>query len=359
MENPPYAAAFFVLIACIGLLPLIRKVPTGLLDSWGQKRLYSIGFVAISVAFSGWVAYGQYDARVARVVELQKLIFAEEWERAIEVQEETPSRTLVGQFLYNTALSETDRLLERLFFGPQDFGPDALVLPWSVENLNYGAHFYYAIGLMNEAHRWAYEDMVTFGYRPENLKVLARTSLLNGDYRMVKKYTSLLRKTLFYRNWAEGVDVLADQPDLMMSEPDLAGKLNILPKNDFFVEYNYPPNTLIRLLEAQPDNKAALEYLLAGFLLGKNLEGVVGSIQGLRAAGYTHIPRHVEEAAMILLAGAPAGLDLGGLSISEGTRARFEQYSAFVAGARRNPSVLRERMQERFGDTYWFYYQFR
>jgi hypothetical protein len=34
---------------------------------------------------------------------------------------------------------------------------------------------------MNEAHRWAYEDMVTFGVRPENLKVLARTSLISGD----------------------------------------------------------------------------------------------------------------------------------------------------------------------------------
>jgi hypothetical protein len=212
---------------------------------------------------------------------------------------------------------------------------------------------------MNEAHRWAYEDMVTFGYRPENLKVLAKTSLINGDYRMVKKYTNVLRKTVFYRKWAEDLEEMGENPGRISSDPRLAAKIDILPKDDFFVEYNYPANILVRLVEAQPDNRRALEYLLAGFLLGKNLEGIVGSIQALAAAGYTRIPRHIEEAVLIVLGDAPADFDLGGFSLSEETRKRFDQYSAVVAGARRSPTTMRERMQEQFGDTYWYYFQFR
>jgi hypothetical protein len=128
---------------------------------------------------------------------------------------------------------------------------------------------------------------------------------------VVKKYTKILRKTLFYRRWAEDLEGMVDNPDRVNSDPRLAAKVGLPPKADFFVEYNYPPNTLIRLLEAQPDNKRALEYLLAGFLLGKNLEGVVGSIQGLSAAGYTRIPRHVEEAALMLLGSLeePVGIE--------------------------------------------------
>jgi hypothetical protein len=326
-------------------------------DARKRSRIFAIAPIVLVVVLSGWVAYKQYDARVAGIVELQRLVFEEEWDQAIETYEVTPSRTLMGQFLYNTALSETDQLLDRLFFGFQDFGPDALVLPYAVENLSQGALFYHSIGLMNEAHRWAYEDMVTFGNRPQNLRILAKTSLLGGDYGMARKYANILQKTTFYSDWAEGVLEMVDDPDLIRSDPRLAAKLEILPKSNFFVEYNYPPNTLIRLLDAQPDNRKALEYLMAGFLLGKNVEGAVSSIPGMAEAGYTRIPRHLEEAALMLLGDVDA--DLGGLTISEETRARFQEYTNAVGLARRSPSTQRNRMQADFGNTFWFYYQFR
>jgi len=359
LENPPYSAGLFLLITFIFLLPFIRVIPRRAFAPWTESRVFSLASVISAVALSGWVAYKQYDVEVARVVDLQRFVFAEEWDRAIEAQEDTPSRALIGQFLYNTALSETDQLLDRLFLGPQDYGPDALALPWSVENLNHGTHFFQAIGLMNEAHRWAYEDMVTFGYRPENLKVLARTSLIGGDRRMVKKYTNILKQTVFYRKWAENLEEMVDHPDRIRSDPRMAAKVAMLPRSEFFVEYQYPPNVLVNLLEAQPDHKRALEYLLAGFLLGRNPEAVMGSIQGLVDAGYTRIPRYVEEVVLMLLGDSGGDFTLAGMPISEETRARFEAFRTFVAGAGRNPSAMRERMQERFGDTYWYYYQFR
>ena len=147
--------------------------------------------------------FKEYDPGTARVVELERSIYAGEWEEAIESQENTPSRARVGQYFYNIALSETDQLCDRLFYGAQDYGPGSLVLPWAVEHLSSGGYFYSSIGLMNEAHRWAYEEMVTYGYRPQNLKMLAKTSLVSGDVRVARKYINILKRTVYYRGWAK------------------------------------------------------------------------------------------------------------------------------------------------------------
>ena len=81
-------------------------------------------------------------------------------------------------------------------------------------------------------------------------------------------------------------------------------------------------------------------------------------IKELEPAGYTRIPRHLEEAALVYVNSTDVPLDLGGLEISAETRARFDQYSAAYARARANPSTLRERMRAEFGNTFWYYYQF-
>ena len=133
------------------------------------------------------------------MVKLERLIFEEKWDEAIRFQEKKPARNLIGEYFYNIALSETDQLCDRLFYGPQDFLAGSLVLPWGDAHLNRGGYFYYAIGLMNEAHRWAYEEMVVYGYRPQNIRMLAKTSLINGDYTMARKYINILKRTIYYR----------------------------------------------------------------------------------------------------------------------------------------------------------------
>jgi hypothetical protein len=308
---------------------------------------------------SVFILFKTYNPQTARVVELQRLIFTEKWDEAIRFQEEKPSRNLIGQYYYNIALSETDQLCDRLFFGSQDFLAGSLVLPWSDAHLNRGAYFYYAIGLMNEAHRWAYEEMVIYGYRPQNIQLLAKTSLINGDYRMARKYINILKKTIYYRGWAKKYGEMADNPDLIRSDPELGAKLRILPKNIFFIQFNEPQNNLPLILEGQPDNRKAIEYYLAGLLLTKKVEIAVNNIKSMKASGYTRIPRHIEEAALMYNNSTGIFPDLGGLAISRETRMRFDQYFASYVAERKNPATLKENMQKQFGDTYWYYFHFK
>ena len=65
--------------------------------------------------------------------------------------------------------------------------------------------------MINEAQRWAYENMVMKGITPEDLRMLIKTEIINGNYSVASKYVSILKNTIFYRKEAKDFErVLAD-----------------------------------------------------------------------------------------------------------------------------------------------------
>jgi hypothetical protein len=359
LQNRGYKIIALLLSAYIVLYPSLSRVTSLLIIRRFNKKLYSYFAVILIFSITSLLLFRLYNPQTARVIELEKLVFDEKWNEAISLHEKSPSRNLIGQYFYNIALSETDQLCNRLFNGAQDFGTGSLVLPWGDDHLNRGAYFYYSIGLINEAHRWAYEEMVVYGARPQNIKILAKTSLINGDLIMARKYLNILKKTYFYRTWAEKYEKLAENPVLIQSDPDLGAKLKILPKSSFFIKFNEPQTNLPLLIKSQPDNRKAFEYNMAVFLLNKNLDGVIGSISGMKERGFVFIPRYIEEAILIYQNSTHTYPDLGGLSINPSTRARFESYFAAYVAARKNPATLKDKMQKDFGNTYWYYFHFK
>ena len=359
LENTTYKANFFILTAYIVFYPFISKIVFYRKNNLLNKRLFSFMSIILAFGVSIILLFKIYNPQTARVVELERLIFGEKWDEAVKYQEKKPSRNLIGEYFYNIALSESNQLCDGLFFTDQDFGASSLVLPWGDEHLNRGAYFYYTIGLANEAHRWAYEEMVVYGYRPQNIKLLAKTSLINGDFRMARKYIDILKRTIYYRELAKKLETMADNPTLISSDPELGPKLKINPKSSFFIQFNEPQNNLPLLLESQPDNKRAFEYYLAGLLLTKNVEVAMNNISKMKDAGYSRIPRGIEEAILIYYNSTKVYPNLGGINISIDTQDRFKQYFSAYVDARKNPSTLKAKMQARFGNTFWFYYHFK
>ena len=300
-----------------------------------------------------------YNTQTARVINLERLAFQGKWEEAAGYQEKYPSENLIGQYFYNIALNETGQLCDRLFTGRQDFGTGSLFLPWSNEHLNWGAYSFYSIGLTNEAHRWAYEEMVVYGCRPQNIILLMKTNLINGNYNMAAKYIGMLKNTIFYRSLALEYEKLNGDSLKIRSHPELGRKAGIVPRNSFFVFLESPESNLPLLLEGNPGNKEAFEYLMSWLLLEKNVDIAVSNIRLMRQMGYTRIPRHIEEAAMIYYNSQGVFPDLGGLTISRETMGRFDRYFSTYMGARQNPSKLKQTMQQNFSDTFWYYFHFK
>lgn len=323
------------------------------------KKYTSIISGLIAISFTLIFIIRTYNTQTDRVISLEELVFNEQWDKAIEYQEKYPSENMIGEYFYNIALSETDQLCDRLFYGRQDFGAGSLILPWSDDHLPWGSYFHYSTGLINEAHRWAYEEMVVYGYRPQNLKMLIKTNLINGHYRMAEKYINILKGSIFYRSRANEYEKFLDDSLAVASNPEFGKRAMILPQNDFFIYLEEPHNNLPLLLEANPGNRKAFEYITAWLLLTKNVEAIINNTGKLKEMKYTRIPRHIEEALLIHYSSTKKMPDLGGLSISSETLARFEQYTTAYKSLRQNSALSKETMQKRFGSTFWYYFQFK
>lgn len=308
---------------------------------------------------TGFLLSKDNDPDLANLIHLEKSVFEQDWDAVIQQNKRSPSTDITGQYYYNLALSSKGQLCDRLFFGPQDFGAESLSLPNDKEQTKRSVYFFYTIGLISEAHHQAYESMVIYGHSPESIKLLIKTELINGNYKIADRYINILKKTLHYRGWAEEYEMMLDNPALINSDTELGEKIKLLPKRDFFVRQNDKQNIELILI-ANPGNKRAFEYKMARFLLEKDLREVVEEVKKMKEIGYTYIPRHIEEAVLAFKSFNQEIPDLGGLTVSSKTELRFKQYlTAFDLNKNSNISQLKKEMKKVWGDTFWYYLQFK
>jgi len=349
----------YITTAYIAFYPLIDRALTTLKAKLHQAKLIGTAAVVFIFGFSIFSLFNSYNNQTSRVIQLEKMVLHEKYNQAINFHEKYPSQNLIAQYFYNIALSETDQLASRLFYGRQDFNVNALILPWNEEHLNWGAHFFYTIGLINEAHRWAYEEMIVYGYRPQNISLLAKTNIINGNYKRAHKYVDILKNTAFYRDRGNEYEELLADTTLIAAHPEFGLKRNIMPKDDFFTEIISPQNNIPKLLQSNPENKKAFEYMMAWFLLSKNVEGIINNLPRLNNLNYNKIPRHIEEAILAYTNSTGENPDLGGLTISNETISRFNQYISDFKQTRQSPSTQKNIMQNKYHNTFWFYFHFQ
>ncbi len=350
---------FYILTGYMILYPALCKFAGSGSLKRPNKRFINLIPGAIVLCLTVVLLITGYNSQTARVINLEKLVFQGKWNDAIQYHEKFPSENMIGQYFYNIALSESGQLCDRLFHGKQDFGTGSLFLPWSSEHINWGAYSFYAVGLINEAQRWAYEEMVVYGPRPQNMKLLVKSSLINGKYTLAEKYTGVLKNTLFYNSWAKEYEKMIGDTSAIRSHPELGKKIKIMPQTDFFVFLESPEQNLPVLVDETPANREAFEYLMSWLLLSKEVETLVNNIRLMKKIGYIRIPKHIEEAIMIYYNSQGVFPDLGGLPVSNETVLRFEQYFGAYKKARQNPGTMKEKMQKQFGNTFWYYFHFK
>ena len=73
------------------------------------------------------------------------------------------------------------------------------------------------------------EDAVEYGWRMEYVKHAVRASLLSGEYVLAQRYINILKRTMFYRGWANEMQQYVDNPSLLEKTNEFA-KLVKAPK---------------------------------------------------------------------------------------------------------------------------------
>lgn len=349
-------AYFPFLLIVTGIWFILSKKPQ-LQFGWNWKT-FSAGLIVFSAFSIGIMKYA-YDYKTELLLGIDKHVQSAEWDKALKLSAKSPGLNRIAVYLTNLALFKSGKMGDRLFYYNQ-FGSSGLWLDWGNDaSPFFGCEVFYQLGYINEAYRWAFEALVSKGQSPRILKRLTLTSLINRDYAVGEKYLNILEQTLFYRNWARYYRGCIKDTALLPGDQEIAAKRHLLIQSDFFAnvtDYNFELN---KLLENHPDNRMAFEYYMASLLLDKKLDFFAANISRIKDFGFKEIPVHYEEALLAYMVNTETSIIPAGYSIRESTRQRFNDYFKTYSFSAGDPDQAVTLLKKRFGNTYWFYLQFK
>jgi hypothetical protein len=211
------------------------------------------------------------------------------------------------------------------------------------------------LGLINTAEKNLTECMETFGEQPMILERLALVNLVKGATDTARIYLGALSKMLFYGRWAE--DYLARlEADPNLSEDRQIQNLRArYLKKDYTALFYAKEPMLLALLEQNSRNRMAFEYLMAWYMLTKQLDKFMQNIGRLSDLGYAAIPPAYQEALAIYAYPRDKARDY---PISPEVRGRFERFSSIFNRYNRNKVQAADELAREYGKTYFFYYMY-
>lgn len=350
---------FFFIVILLALLPLLFQLKLEFISAIRIKKIQLVKitpFVIIAVLV--FISSSKIDKKNADFFHIEKMYVNGEYEALIEFNTKYPSTNVLSMFSNNVALAETGKLSESLFSFTQSPDGQTLFMRWSIAGaiLKRGSIFYYSLGMINEAQRWAYENWIMHGNSPETLKMLIKTDLIKGKYKVAEKYILILEQSIFYRKEAEEYRKLLFNDAAIAAHSELGKKLKLDTKHDFFVKAEDPMKNVDLILKADPSNKVAIEYKLAWLMLQKNMQGVVDMLPVIENASYKRIPKNVEEAVVTYkMLGVGILPELDRLQISGKTEVMFNEFNRILQQYRGNKQQAQAELARNFSDTYWYY----
>ncbi|WP_340114031.1 DUF6057 family protein [Maribellus mangrovi] len=340
------------------LIPVLGKIHLKSVENLKIRRVGITEFFPFLILLLLAVAvFMRVDKKNEHYFHAEKLFYEQKFDELIRFNSRVPTNNKLTLFLNNVALTETGRLGDSFFKFRQSPDGSTLFLKW--ENIGqfirFGGYYYYAVGIVNEAQRWAYEYTVIYGYTPETIKMLIKTELIKGNYKTAEKYISILEKSVFYKKEAYNFRKFLNNDEAVLADKELGAKKRIDTQLDFFVKSDEPWLNLLPVLEADSTNRIALEYEMAWLMLQKDMKGIIELLPSMERAGFKRIPKNVEEAVVtykLLRVGEMPVLNT--LQIDPKTEQRFQRYYQIFQQNQRNKLQAQSALRE-FADTYWYY----
>jgi hypothetical protein len=261
----------------------------------------------------------------------------------------------------NRALAATGQLTQEMFAYPQDQvfnfwlhlheGVDA-------ERLMKASDLLFDLGQINRAERMAGEALELNGYRPAVLQRLALINVLKEEPNAARLFLNRLARTLTHRDWARRCLLELDLDPTLTQNDQLNSLRPLMLRKDYVGNFG-TEELLLQLLEQNPQNRMAFEYLIAHYLLTAQLGKVIQFVGQMRPLGFQSIPRHCEEAILLHeMLTKDQTINLHGYTIQPETIAGFKRFNDRMREYRGDMSQAMPGMKDEFGKTFWFYYVF-
>ena len=274
-----------------------------------------------------------------RVIGLDTEACRENWDKVLQLSK-VDLYTEEASYCYNLALAMKGRLGDDLFDHSQNYHYSLLFPASSDQTVMTNAmagEAWFQLGDMTVAEQSAITSLQA---SPKHtgaryLVRLARVNLISGEDGAAMKYLTILGKTLFYGKWARSMMPGRQDEAVRVQLSDAHARL---ARKDIVHQLDRPREQLLGLLEADPTNAPARNYLLCYDLLTYDLDAFMQDFTPDMIKG-----RLYQEAVLLWLTLqgrlTPDEISRYGMDLSVSDR--MNRFGL-------NPSA--------FKNTYWYYY---
>jgi hypothetical protein len=344
---------------------------------WKSAVVFRVGQeCAVLLVLAGVMVWTSRDLPTRTVRELGQVLYFDrtcQWTEILkkrssflfDVFPQYQSRTaLITTHALYRALFHEGRLGSDMFSFPQTADPEPLLLRktvWSIYFPAWAAALDVGIdlGAVSFAERIAGEAMENMGPQPFLVYRRALLQAAKGNDEVALAYVNTLKTMPGFRSRAQLLLQRQSAGSGFAADTAIARLQAYMDKGDYVFNRVDEETMLLNLLDANPRNKMAFEYLMAFYLLSRRPDKVANNLRRMDDFDYTSIPELYEEALVIYVQGdSTATVAMPRLQVRPQTAQRCDQflktlnlYSAGVAGSE---ATLRSD----FGTSYFYFYTF-
>jgi hypothetical protein len=306
-----------------------------------------------------------YDRTHRQIVAMNALSRQQRWADVLELGRRMPKHVynIYCNHDIDRALFEVGRLGYDFFRFPQN--PRALLLTHEQDESCMTqvkmCDTFTELGNVDLAQKLAGEFLVDKGHLGTVVEKLAWIHIIKGQQDTARMYLTALRKDLIYRSKADAMLRGLDNG----FGPDEAAYVRRI---NSYIRRNGDSGRLDResieemltgLLQQNPGNRMAFEYLMACYLLAGQIDKIEANIGRLQDLGYREIPTLYEEAILIGYGAREQRLDLPRIPVNRQTIERYKRFVQLSDSMRpANREVVYPQLLQEFGTSYFFYYRF-
>ncbi len=302
------------------------------------------------------VTYGIWaisvDQETRTVMHVDYFAHHREWNRVLEAAQ-GDVRSIHVQCAVNQALFHLGRLGDDLLLTQN---PEALLLydhkfrpDWNVIDV------YLDLGFVGMAHHYLVEAMDIYGERPSLLRRSVLVNLVLGNTGTARIYLRALAKVPFHRAWANQWLKEMESDTSMAQNKEVARLRELVMKKNQMVPLPME-KLMLSLLEANPRNRMAFEYLMAHYLITKNMQGFISQLGRLDQFTMGELPRLYQEAIVVGVHDLGLRPDLKKLRLGDEVLQRHQAFSAKLKSAGQGAAKVQADLQREFAGSYFYYY---
>ena len=296
------------------------------------------------------VIYSMATKEMNRVAErthyLDYLTERRKWDTLLqEISPEDARRSLTDQQRALLALSEQGVLPDRVFeYGiadPSNFYYERQDYAFC---RNFNSQFFLALGFDNEVIHHSFQAGIhaPYGMNFRTMRTVIDAWLRLGNYSLAEKWLNVMQHTTCHGTWTKQ---RMDYLQLARSAKRKGSEKN----EPFFIGAHPFLSEMARVLDADPNDRKALDYLLCGLLVKRDL----GKFYQVFDRFYTSpvsLPRYYEEALLLLATQHPEVIQKHPVSAKKGEE--FKEFYTLMNGGQLNQQLL----EMKYRDSFWFHY---